>query len=73
VRQLRDIQQRARTIWIVYAFPEYMDQALGETIHRECPSLKVFPGTLGAGQVVVCVARAAPPAVEHDGSRPARH
>jgi 4-amino-4-deoxy-L-arabinose transferase-like glycosyltransferase len=59
VAQLRDVQQRAAAIWVVYAFPEYMEPALGEAIQRECPPLQVFPGTLGGGQIIVCAARAA--------------
>ena len=59
VGELRDIRERAHPVWIVYAFPEYIDRALGETIQRECPPLRIFPGTLGGGDVVVCVAPAA--------------
>jgi mannosyltransferase len=53
--ELRALRERSETVWLVYAFPEYMDRALGETIQRECRPLGVFPGTLGNGEVVVCV------------------
>jgi hypothetical protein len=46
---------RARA-WVVYSFPEYMDPQLVTAIRERCRTPKVFPGTLGGGDVVVCLA-----------------
>jgi 4-amino-4-deoxy-L-arabinose transferase-like glycosyltransferase len=40
--------------WVVYSFPEYMEPDLVDTIRRHCGAPRVFPGTLGGGDVVVC-------------------
>jgi hypothetical protein len=43
-----------RPAWVVYSFPEYMEPDLVDTIRRHCSVPRVFPGTLGGGDVVVC-------------------
>lgn len=44
-------------VWMVYTFPRYLalfDSALEATVERECRTERVFPATLGGGDVVVC-------------------
>jgi mannosyltransferase len=52
--QLEDLRSRAGRAWVVYSFPEYMDQALVEKIGRHCILQQIFPGTVGGGDLVVC-------------------
>lgn len=44
-------------LWMVYTFPKYLalfDSALEAKVDRECRTERVFPATLGGGDVVVC-------------------
>jgi hypothetical protein len=44
-------------VWMIYTFPRYLalfDSALEATVDRECRTERVFPATLGGGDVVVC-------------------
>ena len=49
---------RARTpVWLIYTFPRYLmkyDPKLAATVQRECRSARVFPGTVGGGDIIVC-------------------
>jgi hypothetical protein len=54
--QLEAVQRRSSTVWMVYSFPEYIEQGLRNTIRDDCKPLKSFAGTLGGGEVVVCAA-----------------
>ena len=44
-------------VWMIYTFPRYLalfDSALEAKVDRECHTERVFPATLGGGEVVVC-------------------
>jgi len=54
--ELNAIRSEGHPVWILYAFPihaqaEYPD--LWDTIQREFQTVRVFPGTLGGGEVYV--------------------
>ena len=40
--------------WVVYAFPEYFDPQLDALLTAKCGERRVFPGTVGGGDVTVC-------------------
>jgi hypothetical protein len=45
------------TLWLVYTFPNYLalfDSTLEARVDRECRTERVFPATLGGGEVIVC-------------------
>jgi hypothetical protein len=47
----------AGTLWLVYTFPNYLalfDSTLEARVDRECRTERVFPATLGGGEVIVC-------------------
>lgn len=52
--ELQSVRSRSGRVWILYSFPEYMEPALATSIRHECPSVRVFYGTVGGGDVVVC-------------------
>jgi 4-amino-4-deoxy-L-arabinose transferase-like glycosyltransferase len=52
--ELKSLRRAPGRLWIVYAFQEYMNPGVVDTIRRECRSPQVFHGTLGGGDVVVC-------------------
>jgi uncharacterized membrane protein len=44
-------------VWLIYTFPRYLmkyDPKLAATVERECRSARVFPGTVGGGDIIVC-------------------
>jgi hypothetical protein len=41
-------------VWGVYSFTVYMEPDLVALFERTCPVDRVFPGTLGGGDVIVC-------------------
>jgi hypothetical protein len=54
---LDGVRKQGHDVWLVYAFPMYLDHgtpALMSEIRRDCPTMKVFKGTLGGGDVFVC-------------------
>ena len=51
---LESIRAKATRIWLVYAFPEYIDPALLASIERDCAPRRVLHGTLGGGDLTVC-------------------
>lgn len=56
VEQLRAIGNRGRTVWAVYTFPRYLESwspPLAGMIRNEFTIIKVFPGTVGDGDVYV--------------------
>jgi len=54
---LEGVRKQGHDVWLVYMFPMYLDSsapALMSEIRRDCPTMKVFKGTLGGGDVFVC-------------------
>ncbi|MGD0632373.1 MAG: glycosyltransferase family 39 protein [Terracidiphilus sp.] len=54
--QLQAIAGRGRTVWAVYTFPRYLESwspPLAELIGKEFTVARVFPGTVGDGDVYV--------------------
>lgn len=54
--ELRDARAGGR-VWMVYAFPRYVERGepdVWAVIQRECDVQRVFRGTVGGGDVVVC-------------------
>ena len=44
-------------VWLIYTFPRYLmksDPKLAATVERECRSARVFRGTVGGGDIIVC-------------------
>jgi mannosyltransferase len=58
VPQLETIRGRAQRVWVLYTFPMYVERKTPElmaAIRRECTPERVFPGTVGGGDIVVCM------------------
>jgi hypothetical protein len=56
---LDGIRKQGHGVWLLYTFPMYLDHsapALAPEIRRDCPTTRVFKGTLGGGDVFVCKA-----------------
>jgi 4-amino-4-deoxy-L-arabinose transferase-like glycosyltransferase len=54
---LDSVRKQGHDVWLLYMFPRYLDDsapALMSEIRRDCPTTKVFKGTLGGGDVFVC-------------------
>ena len=54
---LDGVRRQGHDVWLLYMFPMYLDDgapALMSEIRRDCPTTKVFRGTLGGGDVFVC-------------------
>lgn len=54
---LETIQDRAHGVWLVYTLPVHLKAWIPEiwdVIQRDYEIVRVFPGTLGGGDVVVC-------------------
>jgi hypothetical protein len=43
-------------VWVVYALKSYIHRDLMASLEAECRITRVFPGTLGGGEVTVCTA-----------------
>lgn len=59
VRDVPDLEalRKDRKVWLVYTFPRYLaryDARLAELVARECRPERVFPGSVGGGDVIVC-------------------
>jgi uncharacterized membrane protein len=57
VEPLEAVRARASRTWIVYTLPMYLDAVypdVMERIRKEFEVVRVFPGTLSGGEVVVC-------------------
>jgi 4-amino-4-deoxy-L-arabinose transferase-like glycosyltransferase len=55
--ELRARQSDAGSTWLLYAFPTHMEAflpALWEAVQSDFDVIRVFPGTLGSGEVYVC-------------------
>jgi mannosyltransferase len=55
VEDVQRIRAATRSVWMIYAMPDYIDRALITLIRRECRGSQVFQGTLAGGEVVACV------------------
>lgn len=56
VAQLQEILRRGRPVWAVYTFPRYLESwspPLAEMVRKEFTVTRVFPGTVGDGDVFV--------------------
>jgi mannosyltransferase len=56
--QLETIRDQGRQVWVLYTFPLYVERkmpGLMAAIRRECIPKQMFPGTVGRGDIVVCV------------------
>jgi hypothetical protein len=56
--QLETIRSQGRRVWVLYTFPMYLERktpSLMAAIQSECATKQVFPGTVGGGDIVVCV------------------
>ena len=62
VEELRMLRRRSSRVWLVYTFPAYIDSELRETLARECRPARVFPATIGGGDIIVCSIEALPDA-----------
>lgn len=52
-----DSLRRRGDVWLVYTFPRYLarfDSSLASLVERDCRPPRVFAGTVGGGEVVVC-------------------
>lgn len=57
--QLETIRGQGRRVWVLYMFPMYLERGSPElmaAIRRTCSAQQVFPGTVGGGEIFVCVA-----------------
>jgi hypothetical protein len=59
VRSVADLaaERSGGRVWLVYTFPRYLaiyDSLLADFVERECREQRVFPGTVGGGDVIVC-------------------
>jgi mannosyltransferase len=65
LKQIESFGRQAHRVWLVYTFPRYIEDetpGLMDAIERRFRTIRVFPGTLENGDVVVCVKDAAEPA-----------
>jgi mannosyltransferase len=56
--QLETMRGEGRRIWVLYTFSMYLDRESPElmaAIRRECAARQVFRGTVGGGDIVVCM------------------
>jgi len=56
--QLETIRGQGRRIWVLYTFPMYLEHGspdLIAAIRNECTAKQVFLGTVGGGDIVVCM------------------
>lgn len=47
--------------WVIYTFPRYLERSapeLADRLRRECRTQRVFRGTVGGGDIVVCTVEA---------------
>jgi len=56
--QLETIRGQGRRVWVLYTFPMYLERGAPDliaAIRRECMAKQVFLGTVGGGDIVVCM------------------
>lgn len=59
-----DALRRRGKVWFVYTFPRYLDlydPGLAAHVDADCREQRVFPATLGGGEVIVCTMDALTP------------
>jgi 4-amino-4-deoxy-L-arabinose transferase-like glycosyltransferase len=69
--QLQQLRQQGRRVWVLYTMAGYISlqaPALMKNLREECSEAGVFRGTVGGGDITVCVA----PATDGAGGAPAR-
>jgi mannosyltransferase len=57
-QQIESLGGQSGRVWLVYTFPRYIEDetpGLMDAIQRRFKTVRVFPGTLGHGEVFVCV------------------
>ncbi len=57
VQQLNEARDSAPRTWVLYTFPRYLESSAPEIaaiIRRECRQARVFRGTVGGGDIIVC-------------------
>lgn len=57
VQQLTQARGAAPRTWVLYTFPRYLESRspdIAAVIRRECRPARVFRGTVGGGDIVVC-------------------
>ena len=50
----RHVSATDRRMLVAYTLPDYLDATLREALHATCPAIRVFEGTLGGGDIIVC-------------------
>ena len=66
------IQDRHQGVWLVYTLPVHLNAwvpEIWEMVQRDYDVVRVFPGTLGGGEIVVCRWRGKPREVQSGGGR----
>jgi len=56
-KELGELRRGVQRTWVVYTLPRYLEYSapdLMRMIRQDCPTSRVFPGTLGGGDIVVC-------------------
>jgi hypothetical protein len=56
-QQLAAARETAPRTWVLYTFPRYLESRLPDVaavIQRECKQTRIFRGTVGGGDIVVC-------------------
>lgn len=56
-QQLAEARAAAPRTWVLYTFPRYLESRLPDVasvIQRECKQTRVFRGTVGGGDIIVC-------------------
>ena len=56
-RQLAQARDAAPRTWVLYTFPRYLESRspdIADVLRRECRPARVFRGTVGGGDIVVC-------------------
>jgi mannosyltransferase len=69
---LEAIQDRHQGVWLVYTLPVHLKAwvpEIWEMVQRDYDVVRVFPGTLGGGDIVVCRWRGKPRGVQPGGAR----
>jgi mannosyltransferase len=64
------LRSSGRRAWLLYTLPVYIEATTPElmaAIRQECPPARVFPGTLGGGDLIVC---AIEPSAATNGAAP---
>jgi uncharacterized membrane protein len=57
-QQIESLGGQSGRVWLLYTFPRYIEDetpGLMDAIQRRFKTVRVFPGTLGHGEVFVCV------------------